>query len=310
MSRRPGRQSFDWHFIERNRPHFGGDQFAFAPEAAQPVAHLRGIGHATAEQQKLSGPRSHRQREFITQSPHRIGQHLIFVHHQQRRPPSGEERIPLRFQRGHHDGGIEVFRHLASGNAHAPFAALPFAALVISESPRRHCVHRLPTQDPRLDQTFENKGFTGSGRGINDDVASGPQMTHGLLLPEVGELQRVETREMHGGGQTRVRRKLRPGRSFIVQPADRRTILRQRAAESLLYKIGTSGGGGPDHFQHPPLWFPPVWTCWRPTEPLPGHSHASNTGHSDDCAWIITSNRLASALSFQRGHPLSTGRGL
>ena len=66
------------------------DEGDLAAEAAEPFRDRLGVGDAPAEEEELGIGRSDSQDGLIGRPAAAVGQHLVFVHHQQVREPSLE----------------------------------------------------------------------------------------------------------------------------------------------------------------------------------------------------------------------------
>ena len=91
------------NFLQRHRTLLVPDQRRPPPQPFQPRHHLLRIGHAAAQEQQLRARRRQGQRQLVIQAPVRVAQHLVFVHHQQRRAVAADQPVLLRLQRRHDD---------------------------------------------------------------------------------------------------------------------------------------------------------------------------------------------------------------
>ena len=118
-----------------------------------------GLADTAAEQQQLGLRRRQGDGQFIVQTSIQVAQHLVFVHHQQRRTVALEEPVLLRLQGGNHDGSLKVFRQVARGDAHIPSASPPFGQFVIGQRSGRHGVDCLSAILALVGPHLEDQGL-------------------------------------------------------------------------------------------------------------------------------------------------------
>ena len=119
-------------------------------------------------------------------------QHLILVHHEQRRTIPADQTILLRFECRHQNRRIQILGQIAGSNANIPAAAAPFGQLIIGQGPGRHRVDRLPTVFAEIRPQLENQRLARTSRGLNHNVFAVPKRRHSLLLPEVRHCHLIE----------------------------------------------------------------------------------------------------------------------
>jgi hypothetical protein len=89
---------------------------------------------------------------------------------------------------------VEILREIACGDADIPSDGFPLSPFVVRQSARWHGVNGLPEtggfgcfqkklKDPRL---------AGTCRGIDDHIRAALEVTHRILLPEIGQIQGSE----------------------------------------------------------------------------------------------------------------------
>jgi hypothetical protein len=195
------RQVFDGEFIERNGALGHVDEFHTAAEAVQPGGDLGGVAHAAAEEEKLSGRRREGERHLIIEPAHGVGEHLVFVEDEESRGVAREDALALGLEGGDQDGGVKIFRQISGGDADIHAEGLPLAPFVVGEGAGGDRVDGLAEAGGfgGCEKEFEDAGLPGSGGGVDDDVGSGFEMANGLLLPEVGEVERDEEPGGRGG---------------------------------------------------------------------------------------------------------------
>ena len=114
-----------------------------------------------------------------------IGQHLVFIHHEQVRVPAFKEAVTLRLEGRDNDRGAQVIADIARGDAHIPALGQPFGPFVVGQGPGGYRVDGLAAM-PALDEQFEDVGLAGASRGLDDDILTLAEGAQGGLLPEVG----------------------------------------------------------------------------------------------------------------------------
>ena len=98
-----------------------------------------------------------------------------------------DEAVLLGFQRGDDDRGGEVVGEVAGGDADVPAAGAPLGELVVGEGAGGDRVDGLAAVLAVVRPEFEDKGLSGPGGGVHDDVLAGAKGRDGLMLPEVGD---------------------------------------------------------------------------------------------------------------------------
>ena len=184
------------NFFERHGAFLVADEGDLAAEALQPFHGVVRIGDAAAEKEELRLGRCEGEGEFVIQAAVGVAEHLIFIHDEQGRAFSANEAALLRFERGDEDGGLEIFREVAGGDADVPAAGAPFGEFVVGERARRDGVNGLAAIFSLLRPEFEDEGFARASRGVDDDITTRAQRGDGLLLPEVGHGDLIERREI------------------------------------------------------------------------------------------------------------------
>ncbi len=84
------------------------DENSIAPDALQPRDDVLRIPDAAAEQEQLGLRRRERERQFVMHAAHRVGDHLVFVDHEQLRTLPPEKTGALRLERGDDDFRVQV----------------------------------------------------------------------------------------------------------------------------------------------------------------------------------------------------------
>ena len=200
--------------VERHRTHRVLDHLHGPAQTPQPVRHLPGIGHRSAEEQELGLGGGQGQGEFVVQSPVLVAEHLVLVDHQQGGAIAADQAVLLGLEGGDEDGGVEVLGQVTGGDAHVPATRPPFGEFVIGQGPRRHRVDGLPAVLARLRPQFEHQRLACPGGRVDDHILAGPQRRDRLLLPQVGNDELLQTRGriggFGGGCKRRHPRRLRP----------------------------------------------------------------------------------------------------
>ncbi len=173
------------HFLERNGSLLMRDKNCIATDPLEPRDDILRIRDAAAEQEQLRLARRQSERQFVMHPANRIGDHLIFIDHEELRTVATEEAGALRFQRRDDDPGVEIQREIARGDADIPAARAPFREFVVRERARRNGENRLAFEGGI--KQFENVGLARAGRGLDDHILARPQSAHRLLLPEIGD---------------------------------------------------------------------------------------------------------------------------
>ena len=86
---------------------FHGD--GITAKAAQPFYHVIGIGDAAAEQEQLRLWRREGEGEFVIEAAITIADELVFINDEEVRSVAVDEAALLGFERGHKNGGVEIF---------------------------------------------------------------------------------------------------------------------------------------------------------------------------------------------------------
>ena len=123
--------------------------------------------------------------EFVVQAAIRVAYHLVFVHDEKRRTFAGDEAVLLGFKCGDDDGGAQIFREVARGDADIPATCAPLSEFVIGKGTGRHGVDGLATWFAAMRPQFEDERLARTGRRLHDDILAFAQRGHGLLLPQV-----------------------------------------------------------------------------------------------------------------------------
>ena len=140
--------------------------------------------------------RGERDGEFVIQAAVGVAQHLILVHHQQRRAVAFDKPALLRFECGNQDRRVEILREVAGGDADIPAARAPFGEFVVRQGASWHRVNRLTVVFSVVRPQLENERLARARRRLHHDVLALAQRGDRLLLPEVGHHHLVQ------GGQT------------------------------------------------------------------------------------------------------------
>ena len=173
------------HLLKRHRPVVVPHPLRVTAQALQPCNDMARVGHAAAEQQQLGLGRCHGDGQLVVESPFGVAQHLVLIDHQQLGTIAVEEAVFLRLQRGDDDRRVEVLRQIAGGDSDVPAARPPLGEFVIRQGAGRHGVDRLTGVAAVIGPQLKNEGFAGASGRVNNHIPAGPQMLHGLLLPQV-----------------------------------------------------------------------------------------------------------------------------
>ena len=73
------------------------DEDRSAPEATEPFDDVLRVADTAAQEQELGLRRGESQGEFVIQAAVGVADHLVFIHHQQRRAVAGDEAVLLGF---------------------------------------------------------------------------------------------------------------------------------------------------------------------------------------------------------------------
>ena len=123
---------------------FVTNQHGLASQSREPLNDVLRIGHTAAEHEQLSLRRCERDCQFVVQSAVRIGDHLVFVDHQQHGTVTLDKTILLRLKSGDYDRRAQVFSNVARRDTDTPTTRAPFSKLVIRERARRDGINSLP----------------------------------------------------------------------------------------------------------------------------------------------------------------------
>ena len=102
-----------------------GDEDGVAADAAEPLGHVMGIGNAAAEEEELRLWRGEGHGELVIYTAHRVGEHLVLVHHEEAGAFAAQEAAFLSLKGGDHHAGIEAEGEIAGGDADVPAATAP-----------------------------------------------------------------------------------------------------------------------------------------------------------------------------------------
>jgi hypothetical protein len=98
----------------------------------------------------------------------RVGDHLIFIHHQKLRRLAAKKPRALRFQCCYDDARTKIKRQITGRDPYIPTARTPLGQLVVCERARRNCKDRLLFQCG-IEQ-LEDIRFPRTGRRLHDHV--------------------------------------------------------------------------------------------------------------------------------------------
>jgi len=164
------------------------DEDGVAANAAEPLDGFIGVGDAAAEEEKLGGGFGEGEDEFVVHAADGVAEHLVFVHDEEVGAFGAEEAAFLGFEGGDDDGGVEVVGDVAGGDADVPAGGAPFVEFVVGEGAGGDGEDGVAAA-ALLHEELEDEGFAGAGGSVDDDIPPRLEMTHRLLLPEVGNLQ-------------------------------------------------------------------------------------------------------------------------
>ena len=169
-------------------------ELGLASEPLQPLHDVVRVLDAAAEQEQPRLRRGHGDGQLVVQAPVRIGEHLIFVDHQQRRAVAADEPVFLCLQRGDDDGRVEIFAEVTGRDADVPATRSPFGQFVIGQSAGGDGVDGLAVGLAVVGPQLEDQRLARTGRRVDDDILARAQRGHGLLLPQVRDRDLVEGR--------------------------------------------------------------------------------------------------------------------
>jgi hypothetical protein len=134
--------------------------------------------------------------EFVIQATIAVAEHLILIDDEDGRAIPLDEAIFLGLQGGDDDWGVEVFGEVPGGDANLPTASAPLGEFIIGEGAGGNGVDGLAAIFALVRPKFEDQSFSGAGRGVHDDVFAFTQSGDGLLLPQVGNSDLVQSRQI------------------------------------------------------------------------------------------------------------------
>ena len=119
---------------------------------------------------------------------------MVLVDDEQGRSIASDKPVFLCFEGGDKNRGIQVLGQVAGGDADVPAPGSPFSQFVIGQRPRGYCVNSLTPIFAKLGPQFEDERLAGACGRMDDHVLARSQCRHGLLLPQVGDNDLMQTR--------------------------------------------------------------------------------------------------------------------
>src|SRR2546430_17121139 len=109
------RQISEISFLQRHRSRLMFDEDGVTSYAVQPGDHVARVGHAPAQKEQLCVFRCESDGELVMHTPHRIAQHLKFIHDQETRAFAAEKPPALCLESRDHNLIVEIYSAVTRG---------------------------------------------------------------------------------------------------------------------------------------------------------------------------------------------------